>query len=59
MISDPSINGGNINRVEITKSLGLTVDESLNWSAHVELISKKVTSGLAILRKVPEMHGRR
>ena len=51
---DPVINVGNlkINRVETTKSLGLMIDESLNWSAHVEHIFKKVASGLAILGKV-------
>ena len=54
---DPIINAGNlkINRVETTKSLGLMIDESLNWSAHVDHIFKKVASGLAILRKVREI----
>ena len=44
--SDPAINVGNlkINRVETTKSLGLMIDESLNWSAHVDHIFKKVAS---------------
>ena len=52
--SYPAINVGNleINMVETTKSFGPMIDESLNWSAHVYLIFKKVTSGLAILRKV-------
>ena len=54
---DPIINVGNlkINRVETTKSLGLMIDESLKWSAHVDHIFKKVASGLAILRKVREI----
>ena len=52
--SYPAINVGNleINMVETTKSFGLMIDESLNWSAHVHLIFKKVTSGFAILRKL-------
>ena len=55
--SDPAINVGSleINRVETTKSLGLMIDESLNWSAHVDHIFKKVASGLPILRKVREI----
>ena len=55
--SDPAINVGNlkINGVETTKSLGLMIDESLNWSAHVDHIFKNVASGLAILRKVREI----
>ena len=57
MTSDPDINVGNlkISRVETTKSLGLMIDESLNWSAHVDHIFKKVASGLAILWKVREI----
>ena len=57
MTSDPAINVGSlkINRVETTKSLGLMIDESLNWSAHVDHIFKKVASGLPILRKVREI----
>ena len=52
--SDPAISVGNleIKRFEKTKSLGLMIDESLGWTAQVEHISKKVTSGLAILRRL-------
>jgi hypothetical protein len=52
--ADPAISVGNleIKRVEMTKSLGLLIDESLDWTAQVEHISKKVTSGLAILRRL-------
>ena len=54
MTADPAINVGNleIKRVETTKSLGLMIDESLTWTAQVEHIPKKVTSGLAILRRL-------
>ncbi|CAB3995252.1 Hypothetical predicted protein [Paramuricea clavata] len=42
--ADPAISIGNleIKRVEMTKSLGLMIDESLDWTAQVEHISKKV-----------------
>ena len=52
--ADPAVSVGNleIKRVEMTKSLGLMIDESLDWTAQVEHISKKVTSGLAILRRL-------
>ena len=52
--ADPAISVGNleIKRVEMTKSLGLMIDESLDWTAQVDHISKKVTSGLAILRRL-------
>ena len=43
MTADPAISVGNleIKRVEMTKSLGLMIDESLDWTAQVEHISKK------------------
>ena len=49
--ADPAISVGNleIKRVETTKLLGLMIEESLDRSAQVEDISKKVTSDLAIL----------
>ena len=31
------------------KSLGVHVDESLNWCPHINTISKKISAGLAIL----------
>ena len=54
---DLVINVGNleINWVQTTKSFVLMIDESINWSAHVDHIFKKVASGLAILRKVREV----
>jgi hypothetical protein len=52
-MKNPAISVGNleIKRVETTKSFGLMI-ESLDWTAQVEHISKKVTSGLAILRRL-------
>jgi hypothetical protein len=54
MTAYPAISVSNleIKRVETTKSLGLMIDESLDWTAQVEHISKKVTSGLAFLRQL-------
>jgi len=51
---DPEISLGDfeIKRVVTTKSLGLMIDESLDWSAQVAHISRKVSSGLAILRRL-------
>ena len=44
-----------IKRVKTIKSLGLMIDESLNWYAQVEHITTKVNSGLNILRKLREI----
>ena len=34
------------------KTLGVHIDESLNWRPHINVISKKMSAGLAILKRV-------
>ena len=34
------------------ESLGVQIDESLNWRPHIHTISKKISAGIAILRRV-------
>ena len=34
------------------KSLGVQIDEYLNWRPHIHTISKKISAGIAILRRV-------
>ena len=54
---DPEINVGDFEnkRVVTTKSLGLMIDDSLDWSAQVARISRKVSSGLAILTRLRDL----
>ena len=40
-----------IKRVSSSESLGLTIDENLNWSKHID-ISKKVSSGIGALKRM-------
>jgi len=49
---DIEIDGEKIKRVDHTKSLGLTVDDQLSWSKHVEEISKKVSTSIGALKHV-------
>jgi len=37
-------------RVIAYKSLGVLVDKSLTWKAHIDEISKKILAGLLVLR---------
>ena len=39
-------------RVDSLKSLGLTIDETLSWSKHIDNISKKISSGIGALKHV-------
>ena len=41
-----------LERVIKHKSLGVQIDESLNWCPHINTISKKISAGIAILKRV-------
>ena len=44
-----------INRVKTTKSLGIMIDETLSWNAQVDQITKKVNSGVSILKRLRDI----
>ena len=46
------VNNTPLQRVIKRKTLGVQIDESLNWSPHIHTISKKISAGIAILRRV-------
>ena len=39
----------------LSKSLGLMIDDTLSWSAQIDKITKKVNSGLSIIRKLRDI----
>ena len=41
-----------IKRVKETKALGVYIDEYLSWNKHIEIISKKISSGIGAVRKL-------
>ena len=43
-----SINGMNINRVYVTKFLGVHIDSKLNWNEHISVIKTKVAKNVCI-----------
>ena len=47
--------GDEIKKVNVAKSLGLMIDDTLSWSAQVDKITKKVNSGLSIIRKLRDI----
>ena len=48
---EPSICVGvEIKKVNVAKSLGLIIDDTLSWSAQIDKTTKKVNSGLSIIR---------
>ena len=44
------INGTQISRVNVTKSLGVLIDENLTWCNHIDSISKKISSGIGAIK---------
>ena len=46
-----SINGISLRQTESLKCLGLTVDNNLTWKKHIENITKKIKTNLAVMRK--------
>ena len=55
MHSHIHIGGRKIDRVKITKSLGVKIDENLSWNAQVDQITNKVNAALSILRRLREI----
>ena len=41
--------------VNVSKSLGDMIDETLTWHCHVDLITKKVNSGLYVLKRLRDL----
>ena len=46
------LNGSYIKRVKKTKSLGVIVDEGLNWEEQIKTVKEKVHGGLVSLKKL-------
>ena len=52
-ISEPlNLNDSEIKRVAKTKSLGMMVDEGLNWDDQFSKVKGRISSGLKSLRKL-------
>ena len=49
---DLSINGISLKRVKRGKCLGAEIDEFLTWDAHIASVSKKVSSGIGVIKKI-------
>ena len=45
------MNGTEIKRAHNVKSLGIIIDEKLNWNDHFKLLKGKVAAGLSSLKK--------
>ena len=46
-----TINNVRIDRVYVTKFLGVMIDHKLNWKEHIDIINKKLSKSIAIIHK--------
>ena len=54
-MGDIEIDKDEIKRINMTKYLGLTKDESLSWSQQYKVVKGKLKSGLTSIRKLREI----
>jgi hypothetical protein len=47
-----SINNTNIERVYVTKFLGVNIDAQLNWADHINMVKSKIAKNLSIMYKL-------
>ena len=41
-----------VSQVTTTKSLGVTIDNKLDWSSHIDKLTKKVASGIGAMKRI-------
>ena len=46
------VNNKSLERVSEHKTLGVHIDESLTWRPHINIVRKKISAGLAVLRRI-------
>ena len=47
-----TINNMTVEQVSSTKSLGVCIDQTLNWESHIENISKKIASAIGAIKRI-------
>ena len=47
-----TVNNASLKQVKSAKTQGMTLDENLTWRDHVEVISKKISSGIGALKRI-------
>ena len=47
-----TMNNTQVSQVTATKSLGVIVDDKLDWHSHIEKLTKKIASGIGALKRI-------
>ena len=46
------MNNTQVSQVTATKSLGVIIDDKLDWHSHIEKLTKKIASGIGALKRI-------
>jgi len=49
------MNSTQVSKVSATKSLGVMIDDKLDWHNHIEKLTKKIASGIGALKRVRQL----
>ena len=54
LTASPTIrmNNTQVSKVRATKSLGVIIDDNLDWHSHIEKLTKKIASGIGALKRI-------
>ena len=47
-----TMNNTQVSQVTATKSLGVIIDDKLDWHSHIEKLTKKIASGIGALKRI-------
>ena len=47
-----TINDNQVSQVSTAKSLGVTIDNKLDWSSHIDKLTKKVAFGIGAIKRI-------
>ena len=47
-----TINDNQVSQVTTAKSLGVTIDNKLDWSSHIDKLTKMVASGIGAIKRI-------
>ena len=50
-----AINDFEVSQVTTAKSLGVTIDDRLDWNGHIEKVTKKVASGIGAIKRISHL----
>ena len=50
-----TIYDGQVSQVTTAKSLGVTIDNKLDWSSHFDKLTKKVASRIGVIKRIRQL----